>query len=339
MIIRDFNFPEFIENIPVEKKIFLLHGTSSSKIWYYRKRLELKLIGSKALELMKLVFLDKNQIQKDKEVILNEIKTRSFFGDKKVIVVNEISDKETNNIKNILENINIEDHYLILTAGYLGQKSSLRKLLENDSKSCSIGFYSYELNERDIINQLNSYKIKVDNNAIIKKLRDLSSNYDFLEFKQELKKLYLYKYFDKSPISIEDVDNVFSFEFSSNEKKLFDYLMIKNKEFIVDFFSNYPGEIKNPNGFLFTASNQFKIFLKMISTEDLSFSFLKTLWPPITGKNRDKFVKNLKFWQKSSIEAALLILKETELNIRQNSNLSAKKALSFAFLSICSLNN
>ena len=96
---------------------------------------------------MKLVFLDKNQIQKDKEVILNEIKTRSFFGDKKVILVNEISDKETNNIKNILENIDIEDHYLILTAGYLGQKSSLRKLLENDSKSCSIGFYSYELNE------------------------------------------------------------------------------------------------------------------------------------------------------------------------------------------------
>ena len=91
-----------------------------------------------------------------------------------------------------MENINREDHYLILTAGYLGQKSSLRKLLENDSKSCSIGFYSYELNERDIINQLNSYKIKVDNNAIIKKLRDISSNYDFLEFKQEFKKLYLY---------------------------------------------------------------------------------------------------------------------------------------------------
>ena len=240
MIIRDFNFPEFIENIPVEKKIFLLHGTSSSKIWYYRKRLELKLIGPKALELMKLVFLEKNQIQKEKEIILNEIKTRSFFGDKKVVLVNEISDKETNNIKNILENIDIEDHYLILTAGYLGQKSSLRKLLENDLKSCSIGFYPYELNERDIINQLNSYKIKVDDNVIIKKLRDLSSNYDFLEFKQELKKLYLYKHFDNSPLTIEDVNNVFSFEFSSNEKKLFDYLMIKNKEFIVDFFFKLP---------------------------------------------------------------------------------------------------
>ena len=35
-------------------------------------------------------------------------------------------------------------------------------------------------------------------------------------------------------------------EISSNEKKLFDFLLEKKDSFIVDFFSNYSGEIKNP---------------------------------------------------------------------------------------------
>ena len=82
MIINDHKFQEFIDNIPFEKKVFLLHGTLNSKIWYFRKLLENKLVGPRALEQMKLVFIDRSLINKDKNILFNEIKTRSFFGDK-----------------------------------------------------------------------------------------------------------------------------------------------------------------------------------------------------------------------------------------------------------------
>ena len=339
MIIKDYKFQEFIDNIPVEKKVFLLHGTLNSKIWYFRKLLEFKLVGPRALEQMKLVFIDKSLIHKDKNLLLNEIKTRSFFGDKKVIVVNDITDKDSTFIKEILENFDPEDHYLILTGGYLSQNSKIRKLIEKNLKSCSTGFYPSELSEREIQNQLDSYKINVSDNLAIKKLRDLSSIYDFLEFKQELRKLYLFKSFDKKPLSQEEIENVFSVEISSNEKKLFDFLLEKKDSFIVDFFSNYSGEIKNPSSFLLNATNQFNVLHRMVTTEDTSFSFLKKVWPPILGKNKDKFIRNMKFWKKSGIEEALFILRETELKIRKNSKLSTKRIISFAFLNICLLNN
>ena len=339
MIIKDYKFQEFIDNIPVEKKVFLLHGTLNSKIWYFRKLLEFKLVGPRALEKMKLIFIDKSLIQKDKSLLLNEIKTRSFFGDKKVIVVNDITDKDSTFIKEILENFDPEDHYLILTGGYLSQNSKIRKLIEKNLKSCSTGFYPSELSEREIQNQLDSYKINVSDNLAIKKLRDLSSIYDFLEFKQELRKLYLFKSFDKKPLSQEEIENVFSVEISSNEKKLFDFLLEKKDSFIVDFFSNYSGEIKNPSSFLLNATNQFNVLHRMVTTEDTSFSFLKKVWPPILGKNKDKFIRNMKIWKKSSIEEALFILRETELKIRKNSKLSTKRIISFAFLNICLLNN
>ena len=107
---------------------------------------------------------------------------------------------------------------------------------------------------------------------------------------------------------------------------------------IVDFFSNYPGEIKNPNSFFMSANNQFNVLYRMKNTDDKSFSFLKKVWPPVLGKNREKFLNIMKYWTKSSIEDALLILKKAELRTRKNSKLSSKKIISFAFLEICLLN-
>ena len=103
MIIKDYKFQEFIDNIPFEKKVFLLHGSVNSKIWYFRKLLENKLVGPRALEQMKLIFIDKSLIHKNKNLLINEIKTRSFFGDKKVIVVNDVTDKDSTFIKEILK--------------------------------------------------------------------------------------------------------------------------------------------------------------------------------------------------------------------------------------------
>ena len=57
---------------------------------------------------MKLVFIDRSLIHKDKKILFNEIKTRSFFGDKKVIVVNDVTDKESTFIKEILESLKKE---------------------------------------------------------------------------------------------------------------------------------------------------------------------------------------------------------------------------------------
>ena len=226
-----------------------------------------------------------------------------------------------------------------MTGGYLNQNSKIRKLVETNLKSCSTGFYPSELNERDIKKQLEIYKINFSDSSAIKKLRDLSSIYDFLEFKLELKKLFLFKSSDIKPLTQEEIENVFSLDISSNEKKLFDFLLEKKENFIADFFSNYSGEIKNPNSFVLNATNQFVVLHRMFTTEDKSYSFLKKVWPPILGKNREKFIKNMKLWRKSSIEEALFILRETELKIRNNSKLSTKRIISIAFLNICLLNN
>ena len=86
-----------------------------------------------------------------------------------------------------------------------------------------------------------------------------------------------------------------------------------------------------------SANNQFNVLYRMKNTDDKSFLF-KKVWPPVLGKNREKFLNIMKYWTSSSIEDALLILKKAELRTRKNSKLSSKKVISFAFLEICLLN-
>ena len=81
-----------------------------------------------------------------------------------------------------------------------------------------------------------------------------------------MKKLFFFKSFDKKPLSQEEVESVFSQEVSKNERKLFDFLLEKKEDLIVDFFSNYPGEIKNPNRFFVSANNHLKVLFRMINT-------------------------------------------------------------------------
>ena len=47
-------------------------------------------------------------------------------------MVNDVTDKDSTFIKGILERFDIEDHYLILTRGYLNQNSKIRKLIETN---------------------------------------------------------------------------------------------------------------------------------------------------------------------------------------------------------------
>ena len=80
-----------------------------------------------------------------------------------------------------------------------------------------------------------------------------------------------------------------------------------------------------------SANNQFNVLYRMKNTDDKSFSFLKKVWPPVLGKNKEKFLNILKYWTKSSIEDALLILKKQSLELEKILSYLAKKLFHLLF--------
>ena len=337
MKLHESNLIQFLRNLPKSKKVFLLHGTVESKVLYYRKVLETKLLGKQARKEMRLITLDRALLIKEKTLLLDEVKTRSFFGGQKGVLLENISDKEVPIILETLNTLEEEDPFLILTAGFLNQSSKLRKLIEANISSCAIGFYQTEMSSAEISNILEKWQVKVTENSVIDALRDFSNLYNFLEFRQELKKLAIFKSFDDKPLSLNELESVFSSESNPDEKKLVDFLIQKSTQPVIDYFQNHGSTIKNPISIILRANNQFKILHKILCHEDDMSEILKTIWPPVLGKNKERLINTSKSWTINSVEQAIKVLKKMDLALKKSSKISTKALLISGFLEICLL--
>ena len=296
-------------------------------------------MGSQARMEMRLVTLDRTLLTKEKGLLFNEMKTRSLFGEQKGVLLENVTEKDTAIILETIERFEEEDPFLIITSGFLNQSSKLRKYLENNINSCSIGFYQIEMTSVEIQNLLQRWKIKVSQTDVIEALRDFSKNFDFLEFRQELKKLAIFKSFDEKPLTLNELEEVFSSESNPDEKKLIDFLIQRHSEPLLDYFKNYSGTIKNPVGLITRATNQFNILHKLLCHEGNATDILRKIWPPVLGKNKDRLIETSKVWNKTDLENALQILHKIDFTLRANSKISSKTLLITGFLEICLLNN
>ena len=339
MKLYEADFSQFLNNIPGHKKIFLLHGTIVSKIWFYRKSLEIRLVGRNAQKEMRLVTYTSSDLSKDAALLSNEMKTRSFFGGKKVVILDSFTDKETRFITDVLNEIDDADPYLIITAGFIKQTSKLRLALEQNPKACSVGFYQNEMSSTEIESYLGKWKLHKLDSKVLQALKSLSKQYDFLEFRQELRKLALFKAGDDQQLTLEELEDVFSKEANPDEKKLIDILIDQNINQVVEYFENQFSSIKNPITLIARIKDKFKILHKLKSNQGFETEVFKQIWPPFFGKNKERIIEASKKWKLERLEKAIMILGKIDLDFRQNSKLKPGPVLISVFLRICMLKN
>ena len=82
----------------------------------------------------------------EKEIFLNldnfynQINSQSFFEDKKLIIINYVSEKIKDEILNLL-NKKIQDVTIVLNSGILEKKSKIRSLFEKEKNLIIVPFY------------------------------------------------------------------------------------------------------------------------------------------------------------------------------------------------------
>ena len=106
--------------------------------------------GLKKEEISKLIIKEKKENisrYEEKEIIensenfLDSIFSKSLFEDKKIIIINQSSDKILNLISEIIEK-DISDILIILNANNLEKKSKLRTFFEKNKKTICTAFYA-----------------------------------------------------------------------------------------------------------------------------------------------------------------------------------------------------
>ena len=308
----------------INQKIHLLYGENQGQINDFLKNVFKKNFKDE------IFTYDEVEVIKNEDLVYEKLQTKSFFDEKKLIIINRSTDK----IKNLIEDIilkNFEDVNIVLISNILEKKSKLRSLFEKNKELVCIPFYKDT--EQTLINLVTDFckdkKINISRhniNLIIKR-----SMNDRQSLKNELQKIETF-FINKKQITEDDILKITNLAENYSISELIDNCLVKNKKKIT--------EILNENNFSIDECIQIvRIFLikakKLLSLSIAAREFksidkaISSHKPPIFWKDKDMVKNQLRFWTEKKIKDLIVRICELELLIKKNSMNSINILLNF----------
>ena len=309
MIIKNFDLKNFID----KKKIFLIYGENEGL------KEDLILEFSKNFSKENTFKYTEKEILLNLENFFNNIFSKSFFEKKKLIIVNNVTEKIKSEIELILTK-NIEDVTLIFLSGILEKKSKLRNLFEKDKELICIAVYKDD--HRVLLNFANSFfkskKIDISTESI--NLIIERSAEDRKNLRNELKKINNF-IGDRKKIDFDDLIKLTNLSENHSINKIVDISLAKNTRETLrvlneNIFST-DDVIIIIRSYLIKSKRLLRLTteLEKIKNVDQVISASK---PPIFWKDKDIVKKQLKIWDKESTIALIQNINEVELQLKKN---------------------
>ena len=308
----------------INQKIHLLYGENQGQINDFLKNVFKKNFKDE------IFTYDEVEVIKNENLVYEKLQTKSFFDEKKLIIINRSTDK----IKNLIEDIilkNFDDVNIVLISNILEKKSKLRSFFEKNKELVCIPFYKDT--EQTLINLVTDFckdrKINISRhniNLIIKR-----SMNDRQSLKNELQKIETF-FINKKQITEDDILKITNLAENYSISELIDNCLVKNKKKIT--------EILNENNFSIDECIQIvRIFLikakKLLSLSIAAREFksidkaISSHKPPIFWKDKDMVKNQLRFWTEKKIKDLIVRICELELLIKKNSMNSINILLNF----------
>jgi len=275
---------------------------------------------------------EENIILQNQKGFFDEILTKSFFEDEKLIIVKGVTNKILNIIEELIEK-KVNDSYIILVADKLDKKSKLRNLFEKGKNLICVPFYSDNYQSLFYLadNFFKKKNIPVSQeilNTLINR-----ANGDRQNLKNEIEKIENFS-IKKKKIILEDILKLTNMVDNKNFSELVDYCLAKNEKKILNIinenhFSN-EDTIIIIRTFLAKAKRLLKINneIKMKNNIDQDIATYK---PPIFWKDKDLVKEQLKNYSIQNTRKLINSINNTEFLIKKNYNNSVNILLDFMF--------
>ena len=332
MIIKSYEIEKKVNNF-LKFNLFLLYGEN----YGLKKDIEKSIKSAVKINDKNTEFLSfyENEIIDDKENLYNTIYSGSLFSDKKIIVINNCSDKVFQTIEDITfrcpENI-----YLIIFAEILDKKSKLRNHFEKNKKTLCVPCYlDNEQNIRMIaINELKINHLILSNESI--NLLVEKSNNGRNNLKNEIEKIKSFA-LDKQKIEIEEIKSLINFSGEYKSDNLVNECLCGNvfqyKRILSEIYSNTINQIF----LLRILANKIQRLVK-IKEQENNYNNLENLLsaskPPIFWKEKPLVKKQLSIWNINSLKIITREINEVEFLCKKNPQVSKLIFFSF-FTKIC----
>ena len=265
------------------------------------------------------------EILDNKQIIFEKINSKSFFEDKRLILISEITDRSLDFIKEIIE-IDVKDEKFILIAKKLEKRSKIRSFFEKDKNTLITPFYE---DTRQILITIarkllyeNKINLSQENlNLIIER-----SQGDRTNLLNELNKIIIFSK-NKKKISFEEINQITSLSENYSASELVDNCLSKNKKKTLNILNeNIPSSEDNIL-ILRTFLNKLKRLRKLRLNLDQNNNIdqvINSFKPPIFWKDKNIIKQQIKIWELNDIESFIVDLNNTESLIKRNPQISTQ---------------
>ncbi len=280
------------------------------------------------------LILTQEDLLNNNEILFNELVNVSLFDKKKIIFVENASDK----ILKVIEEIEdkITDQKVIFLSDILEKKSKVRNFFEKSKNAVAIACYKdNELSIRKIItNELSAFN---GLNAQIINLIIENSNLDRVKLKNELNKIKIF--FENKIINYNDLEKLLNIKTNEDFNLLKDEAFKGNKTKTNKLLSETVLEEEKNVIYINTLNKRLLLLLEVNKKNNINLlNAIENLRPPIFWKDKANFTEQAKKWNLKNIKKALNESYKIEKNIKSNpvnKNLIIKKFI----IDICQLAN
>ena len=271
----------------------------------------------------KTFYYDESEVLNNKSNFFEEILSKSFFENEKLIIISRSTDKITSIIEEILEK-KINDLVLILNSGSLEKRSKLRLLFEKNKEIICTAFF--EDNNQTLSSIASQFfrnnKIQISQQAInlmINRCRGDRQN-----LKNELNKIEGFIK-NKKRIEISEILQLTNLAENYSVTELVDNCLAKNKNKTLNILNenNYNLEdcIIVIRTMLAKSKRLLKLFQEIKISNNVDSAILSTK-PPIFWKDKQIVKDQINKWSHKNIELLIFRINEIELLIKKNSSIS-----------------
>ena len=316
----------------VEKyKLFLFYGENEGLKKEFKERLRL---ANKNREILSLF---QDEIIKNKNILVNEIINKSLFEEKKLIFIDQASDKILDIVEEVSENI--EEEKIVIFADLLDKKSKIRGFFEK-SKIYGIApcYQDNEITTKKII--LENLKGFQGLSPQIINLIIQSTGFDRNKINNEIQKIK--SCFENKKIDSDKLESLLNITESEDFNQLKDEALNGDKKKTNRLLADTVFDIDKNIFYLYTINQRIRKLSEIDNLKQRGSnieSSIASLKPPIFWKEKPILIEQSRKWNKNKLQEALKKTYEIEVEIKSNTFIKKDLLIKNLIIELCKTAN
>ena len=294
----------------------LLYGPDAMRVSLRRQELVRNLIGPDGEAEMRLTRLAPADL-KEGGRLTDEMRALGFFSGPRVVLLEGAGDAQARAVEAALSDWREGDATLLVTAGALAAKSSLRKLVEAHRTAAVLAIYDDPPDRAEIDAMLASAGLETSRESE-QALLALAQTLEPGDFRQTLDKIAIYKIGDAAPLTADEVDLLAPATVEAALDDVINATADADVGRLGPLVRRLEAQGTTPVTICIAASRHFRSLFAAASDPAGPAAALGRMRPPVWGVRRDRMRRQATDWGAPKLDAAIRLLVDADLRLRSS---------------------